>query len=98
MTPAAVSTGKHTSTSTLTTTMFHTKIGMRNIVMPGARMVNDGGDEVDGGEDAGDADEGDADDPQVAAEAGRADAVGQRGVGEPAEAGGAVGREEARER
>ena len=33
-------TGNAISTSTLTTSMFQVKIGMRNIVMPGARMVN----------------------------------------------------------
>ena len=37
--PAAVSTGKAISTSTLVTSMFQVKIGIRNIVMPGARMV-----------------------------------------------------------
>ena len=35
ITPAAVSTGNASSTSTLVTSMFHVKIGMRNIVMPG---------------------------------------------------------------
>ena len=35
------------STRTLVTSMFQVKIGMRNIVMPGARMVEDGGDDVD---------------------------------------------------
>ena len=37
--PAAVSTGNAISTSKLVTNMFHVKIGMRNIVMPGARIV-----------------------------------------------------------
>ena len=36
---AAASTGNAISTSTLVSRMFHVKIGMRNIVMPGARMV-----------------------------------------------------------
>ncbi len=35
---AAASGGKATSTSTLVSRTFHTKIDMRNIVMPGARM------------------------------------------------------------
>jgi len=35
---AAASTGKASSTSTAVSSTFHTKIGMRNIVMPGARM------------------------------------------------------------
>ena len=39
ITPAALSTGNVASTSTLTTTMFHVKMGIRNMVMPGARMV-----------------------------------------------------------
>ena len=68
-TPAAVSTGNAISTSTLVTSMFHVKIGMRNIVMPGARMRDDGGDDVDRGEHARQAGEHDADDPQVAADA-----------------------------
>ena len=37
--PAAVRTGKASRTSRLVTVMFQVKIGMRNIVMPGARMV-----------------------------------------------------------
>ena len=47
MTPAAVSTGKAMSTSTLVTSMFQVKIGMRNMRMPGARMVDHRGDDVD---------------------------------------------------
>ncbi len=43
----AVSTGKAMSTSTLVTSMFQVKIGMRNIDMPGARMAEHGGDDVD---------------------------------------------------
>jgi hypothetical protein len=35
---AAASTGKAISTSTLVSRMFQLKIGIRNIVMPGARM------------------------------------------------------------
>ncbi|SFY47498.1 hypothetical protein STEPF1_00709 [Streptomyces sp. F-1] len=35
---AAASTGKANSTRTLVSSTFHTKIGIRNIVMPGARM------------------------------------------------------------
>ena len=38
--PAAVSTGNVISTSRLVTNMFQVKIGMRNMVMPGARMVD----------------------------------------------------------
>ena len=36
---AAASTGKASSTSIEVTKMFQVKIGIRNIVMPGARMV-----------------------------------------------------------
>ena len=36
---AAVSTGNASSTSTLVTSMFQVKIGIRNIVMPGARSM-----------------------------------------------------------
>jgi hypothetical protein len=36
---AAVSTGKVTSTIVLTTSMFQVKIGIRNMVMPGARNM-----------------------------------------------------------
>jgi reverse gyrase len=39
MATAAVSTGKATSTRKLVTTMFQVKTGMRNTVMPGARIV-----------------------------------------------------------
>ena len=39
ITPAYDSTGKQASTRTLTTIMFQVKIGSRNIVIPGARMV-----------------------------------------------------------
>ncbi len=35
---APASTGNATSTIRLVTIVFHTKIGIRNIVMPGARM------------------------------------------------------------
>ena len=38
--PALVSIGNAISTSTLVTSMFQVKIGMRNIVMPGARIVS----------------------------------------------------------
>ncbi len=40
ITEAEVSTGKAISTSTLVTSMFQVKIGIRNIDMPGARMAN----------------------------------------------------------
>ena len=36
---AAVSTGNASSTSVLVTSMFQVKIGIRNIVMPGARSI-----------------------------------------------------------
>ena len=38
MAPAEVSTGKAMSTRMLVTSMFQVKIGMRNMVMPGARI------------------------------------------------------------
>ena len=66
--------------------MFQVKIGIRNIVIPGARMADDRGDEVDRAEDRAETGHPQAHDPQVAADARRADRVGQRGVGGPAEA------------
>ena len=39
MTAAAETTGNAMSTRTLVTSMFQVKIGMRNMRMPGARMV-----------------------------------------------------------
>ena len=39
ITPADDSTGKAMSTSTLVTSMFQVKIGMRNMRMPGARIA-----------------------------------------------------------
>jgi hypothetical protein len=39
MAAAAVNTGKAMSTSTLVTSMFQVKIGIRNMRIPGARMV-----------------------------------------------------------
>ena len=40
MTPAAVSTGNVIRMSRLVTKMFQVKMGIRNMVMPGARMVD----------------------------------------------------------
>ena len=85
---ALVSTGKAMSTSTLVTSMFQVKIGMRNIDMPGARMVEHGGDDVHRGEHAGQAGEHDA--PSATGRpptAGERTTVGQRRVGGPAEVG-----------
>ncbi len=52
-------------------------------------QAEDGGDHVDGGEDAGEAGQGHAHDPQVAAGARGVDGLGEGGVGEPAPVGGA---------
>ena len=94
--PALVSIGNAMSTSTLVTNMFQVKIGMRNIVMPGAHREH-GGDDVHAGEHARQAGEHDGHDPEVGAVAGAAADLGQRRVRRPSEARGAVGREEAGE-
>ena len=52
--------------------MFQVKIGMRNIVMPGARMATTVATMFTAGEDARQAGEHDRHEPQVAAQAGRA--------------------------
>ena len=93
--PAAVSTGKAMSTSTLVTSMFQVKIGMRNIVMPGARMVSTVAMMLTAVSTPDRPVSTSGDEPQVAADAGAADDVGQRRVAGPAEVGGAVGGEEA---
>ena len=64
--------------------------------MPGRAQADDGGDEVDPAQDGAQAGEDQADDPQVGAVAGGVDGVRERGVGEPAEVGGAARGEEAR--
>ena len=51
------------------TSVFQVKIGIRHMVMPGARMRDDRGDEVDGAEDGAEAGERQAEDPQVTADA-----------------------------
>ena len=61
----------------------------------GRAHADDRGDEVDRTEDRAQTGHPETHDPQVAADAGRADAVGERRVGEPAERGGAAGRQEA---
>ena len=43
--------------------MFQVKIGIRNIVMPGARIADDRGDEVDCAEDGAEAGHAEAHDP-----------------------------------
>ena len=67
---AAVSTGNARSTSTLVTSMFQVKIGMRNIVMPGARMAETVVTMLTAVSTRGHAGEDDGDDPQVAADRG----------------------------
>ncbi len=57
---------------------------------PGCAHADHGGDHVDPAEDGAQTGDGQAHDPQVAAGAGRVDGVGQRGVGGPAEVGGAA--------
>ncbi len=91
---AAVRIGKASSTSTTVTRMFHVKIGIRNIVMPGRAHAHDRRDEVDAAEDGAEAGDGEADDPEVGAVARGVERVRQRRVGEPAEAGGAARDEE----
>ena len=68
--------------------MFQVKIGIRNIVMPGARMQTTVVIMLTAAQDGAQAGNRQTHDPQVAADAGRVDGVGQRGVGGPAEVGG----------
>ena len=70
------------------------KIGIRNIVMPGARMQKIVVTKLTRTEDRAETGHPEAHHPQVAADARRADRVGQRRVREPAEVGGAAGHEE----
>ena len=71
------------------------KIGIRNIVMPGARMHHDRGDEVDATEDRAEPGDDETHDPHVATDTGRVRRVRQRRVGVPAEVGGATRGQEA---
>src|SRR5215510_6741141 len=80
---AAVNSGKASSTRIDVTRMFQVKIGIRNIVMPGARMQTA---------------DGQAHDPEVTARAWRVDRVGQRAIGGPAEVGSPARGDEARDR
>ncbi|WP_418606178.1 hypothetical protein [Georgenia sp. SUBG003] len=52
--------------------VFHVKMGIRNMVMPGGAQRDDRGDEVDGAEDGREPGHGQAEDPEVTAEAGAA--------------------------
>ena len=97
ITPAAVSTGNAISTSTLVTSMFQVKIGIRNIVMPGARMVNMVAMMLTPVRMPERPVSRTPMHPQVRTRPGRADHLRQRRVGGPAEVGGAVGGEEAGE-
>ena len=81
------------------TSVFQTKIGIRNIVMPGARMQMIVVMKLTRTEDGAETGHPQAHDPQVAADAGlNASASRQRRVGEPAEVGRAGGGQEARSR
>ena len=77
------------------TKMFQVKIGIRNIVMPGARRQTIVVMKLTATEDRAQTGDHQAHDPQVGAGAGRVHRVGQRGVGEPAEVRRAARGEEA---
>ena len=85
----AVRTGVASRISTAVTSTVHTKIGIRNRVMPGARILKIGGDEVDRAQDRGGADQRQADDPQVGADA-LGERLRERRVAGPALGGGAA--------
>ena len=61
----------------------------------GGAHAHDGGDHVDRTEDGAQATDGDTQDPQVGTGTRRVDGIGERGVGGPAEVGGAAGGNEA---
>ena len=60
-------------------------------------QVEDGGDQVDAGEDGGEPGQDQGHDPHVTADARRGDGARQRCVGHPAEAGGSTGHQEAQQ-
>ena len=64
---AAVSGGIANSVRNATTSIIHTNTGIFIIVIPGARMLSDGDDEVDRGRDRADAQHDQADGPEVGA-------------------------------
>ena len=68
---AAVSGGIANSVRNATTSIIHTNTGICIIVMPGARMLSDGDDEVDRGRDRADAEHDQADGPEVGAATGQ---------------------------
>ena len=67
--------------------MFQVKIGIRNMVIPGARMHKIVVDEVDRTQDRAQPGHVQAHDPQVTADTGAVHRVAERRIGEPAEAG-----------
>ena len=81
---AAASTGNAMSTRIDVTSVFQVKIGIRNIVMPGARIVMIVVMKF-GAEDGAEAREAEAEHPEVAADTGRERRRRQRLIGEPSE-------------
>ena len=79
----------------LVTSVFHVKIGMRHIVMPGARMVMIVVMKFTAPRIVPKPPMAEAEHPQVPADAGCVGHVGQRRVGEPAEGRGTLRGEEA---
>ena len=84
------------ATSTHVTSMVQTKIGIRNIVMPGRAHLEDRDEEVDGAQDRARPDEDQRHDPEVRARAAYWALLRQRRVAGPAGRGRATGDQEAR--
>ena len=87
--------GKASRISTLVTRMFQVKIGIRNIVMPGARRQTTVVIMLTAPRIVPRPATGETHDPQVGTGARGVQCVGERRVGEPAEVGGAAGGDEA---
>ena len=83
---------------TLVTKMFQVKIGIRNIVIPGARMHTTVVIILTATQDCAQTADDQAHDPQIPAGARRVDRVGQRRVGRPSEIRRATRCDESRER
>ena len=87
--------GRPAAPAALVTRMFQVKIGIRNIVMPGARRVSTVVIMLTPPRMVPRPEMRQADDPQVGADAGRVERVAERRVGVPAEVGRAARGEEA---
>ena len=92
---AAASTGNASSTMIEVSSAFQVKIGIRNIVMPGARMQKIVVMKLTAAEDRAEPGQHQPHDPQVGPDARRVGRAGQRRVGVPAEGRRAARRQEA---